>query len=40
MYEKKVPIETLNALIAHKTKLSREVDIKDVRQLQRLIQKM
>lgn len=38
IYGKKVPIETLDVLIAYKTKLSREVDIEDVRQL-RLLKK-
>jgi len=36
VYGKKVPIEKLNTLIAYKTKLSREVDIEDVRQLKLL----
>jgi hypothetical protein len=36
IYGKKVPIEKLDALIAHKTKLSREVDIEDIKQLKLL----
>lgn len=33
VYGKKVPVERVDALIAYKTKLSRDVDIEDVRQL-------
>jgi hypothetical protein len=36
IYGKKVPVEKLSTLIAYKTKLSREVDIEDVRQLKLL----
>lgn len=36
VYGKKVPIEKLDALIEYKIKLSREVDIEDVRQLRLL----
>lgn len=36
LYGKKVPIEKLDNLIAYKTRLSREVDIEDVRQLKLL----
>jgi hypothetical protein len=36
IYGKKVPIESISNLIAYKTKLSREVDIKDVRQLKQI----
>ena len=36
VYGKKVPIEKLDALIAYKTKLSREVDIEDIKQLKLL----
>jgi hypothetical protein len=33
IYGKKVPVEKIDSLITYKTKLSREVDIEDVRQL-------
>mgnify|MGYP001563774661 CR=1 FL=1 len=36
VYGKKVPIEKLDILITYKTKLSREVDVEDVKQLKLL----
>ncbi len=33
IYGKKVPVEKIDSLIAYKTKLSREVDVEDIRQL-------
>ena len=36
VFGRKVPIESSDSLIAYKTKLAREVDLEDVRQLQRL----
>jgi hypothetical protein len=36
VFGRKVPIELLNSLIAYKTKLAREVDLEDVRQLRKL----
>ncbi len=40
VYNKKIPIEPLQSFIAYKTKLAREVDLEDVRQLKIIITHM
>lgn len=40
VFGKKVPIESLQSLIAYKSKLGRKVDLEDVRQLQEIVVKV